>query len=372
MNTNALDVWKKFAEEVERKAHGNWEHILQALGIPQQFLNRRKNGPCPVCSPSDRKDSDRFRFDDRTGNGDYVCRNKNHGSGTGFKLLMTFHGWDFKKTVNEVNDYTGGVAFKEYWAQESTATKFHGQSRNEDTPEKREKRLRWVRKALWSAKPIRKGDPVDAYLRGRGIELESYSQALRFHPSLEYTETIELQNGESEYIKLGTFPAMLAEVVDADGNLLTVHRTYLDPDGNGKAKIFSSVNGDEMDAKKVMSKNHGGLIRLFPIPENGVLGTCEGIETAFGAYLRTGVPVWPALNAPGFNSMPIPSEVHTLLIFSDNDAPDKYGRRAGQEAALELADRVRSAGKTVKVYIPPKEGMDFLDVYLEYRQQKLS
>lgn len=379
MNTNPDGeiAWKKFVEEVSRNAYGNWEHILEALGIPSQFLDRRKNGPCPVCSPSsgfnvNGKKSDRFRFDDRTGNGDYVCRNPNHGSGGGFKLLMGYHSWGFAKTAHEVNDYLGGIAFKEYWAKESTSPKFHGHIHDEDTPEKREKRLKWVRKAWWGAKPLSKGDPVDVYLRGRGIELDSFPPSLRYHPALEYTETVGKPGGGDEHVKLGTYPAMLAEVVDADGNLLTVHRTYLDPDGDGKAKIFSSVDGEEMDVKKVMCRSHGGVVRLFPIPENGVLGTSEGIETAFGAYLRTGVPVWPALNAPGFKSMPIPSEVHTLLIFADNDAPDQHGRRAGQEAALELAERARSEGKTVKVYIPPKEGMDFLDVYLEHRQQKPS
>lgn len=54
-----------------------------------------------------------------------------------------------------------------------------------------------------------------------------------------------------------------------------------------------------------------------------------------------------------------------LLIFADNDVPDHRGRRAGQEAAEMLKQRMEAKGTKVTVVLPSKAGTDFADVWIE-------
>jgi hypothetical protein len=70
------------------------------------------------------------------------------------------------------------------------------------------------------------GTPADAYLCGRGIDLTQLGRqprALRLHPALWNEETRQ------------PWPALVAAIVDAGGRIVAVHRTWLAPDGSGKA-----------------------------------------------------------------------------------------------------------------------------------------
>lgn len=84
---------------------------------------------------------------------------------------------------------------------------------------------------------------------------------------------------------------MLAVVQDQDGEPVTMHRTFLKPDGSGKA---------EMEAPRRLMPGpnpKGSSVRLHEWLGSGPLCIAEGIETAFAASALFGVPVWAALNA---------------------------------------------------------------------------
>jgi len=72
---------------IERARH-RWREILPQLGIETRFLTN-KHGPCPLCGGKDR-----FRFDDRHGDGDYFCNQC--GPGVGLILVQKKNGWDFQ------------------------------------------------------------------------------------------------------------------------------------------------------------------------------------------------------------------------------------------------------------------------------------
>jgi hypothetical protein len=83
-------------------ARGCWRNVFTALGVDQTIMNG-KHQPCPMCGGKDR-----FRFDDRNGDGDYYCNGC--GAGLGLKLLMGIKGWDFKRAADEIDQVTGRVA----------------------------------------------------------------------------------------------------------------------------------------------------------------------------------------------------------------------------------------------------------------------
>jgi phage/plasmid primase-like uncharacterized protein len=71
------------ASDVMTAASGRWGDILEALAVlhAEQLSNRHQ--PCPACGGRDR-----YRFDDRDGNGSWFCNQcggKDHlgGGGTG-------------------------------------------------------------------------------------------------------------------------------------------------------------------------------------------------------------------------------------------------------------------------------------------------
>ncbi|MCV6597151.1 MAG: hypothetical protein OIF40_08730 [Mangrovicoccus sp.] len=111
------------------------------------------------------------------------------------------------------------------------------------------KKEKQARMAWDEAQPIA-GTPAETYLRGRGISAP-LPDTLRFAPDCWHPAAKR-------------FPAMVARV--DGGARFAVHRTYLDPDGNGKAAIEP--------AKAMLGLCRGGAVRLAE--GDGPLHVCEG------------------------------------------------------------------------------------------------
>jgi putative DNA primase/helicase len=96
------------SDDVRRLANGRWFQLLTQIGgIDADFL-QDEHGPCPLCAGTDR-----FRWDDRNGDGSGYCnqcggKNGTGGAISGFDLLMRARGWDFKTAAREVTVALGG------------------------------------------------------------------------------------------------------------------------------------------------------------------------------------------------------------------------------------------------------------------------
>ena len=184
----------------------------------------------------------------------------------------------------------------------------------------------------------RRAAPLRSYLSRRGLSgARLDGGVVRFHPALGYWK----RNDGNEAELVGRYPALVALVTGADGAPVTVHRTYLTPDGR-KAPV--------PDPKKLMGypggRLVGGAIRLFgPGP---TLGVAEGIETALAVHLRTGMPVWSAVSAGLLARLEPPAETALVVVWADRD-------RSGVEeaAALTLRERLLGRGIPVAVHLPP-------------------
>lgn len=76
-------------------ASGNWPYILRSLaGLTDRELSNRHQ-PCPVCGGRDR-----YRFDDRHGNGDFFCNGC--GPGDGLEMLQRINNWTFVEAARQV------------------------------------------------------------------------------------------------------------------------------------------------------------------------------------------------------------------------------------------------------------------------------
>ena len=306
-------------------AQGKWRGILMQLGMPESYLHNR-HGPCPLCGGKDR-----FRWDNKDRRGSFIC---NHcGAGDGLNLAQRFLGLSFPEAARRVDDLIDNVELDKDWKQAVAI------------PEG-ELRRRCV-ELFKISHEIQRGDPVDTYLSGRGLPLVKYPTALRFVPNA--------YDGEG-----GKHPAMLAMVgLPGAPKHSSIHRTFLLPEGSGKARINAS--------RKMMrgSVPAGSSVQLSTYEPGTPLGIAEGIETALAASGMFNLPVWSALNAAMLKKWTPPAGCSEVHIFADNDP-----NCTGQNAAYELAKRLTREAIDVVVHFPPKTGRDWADEWLECPNRK--
>lgn len=183
------------------------------------------------------------------------------------------------------------------------------------------------RRLIAMAQPIR-GTPVETYLAGRGIAPVYDVGALRYHPHCYY------RPGDGSPARKR--PAMIAEVTDLGGTITGAHRTWLAPDGSGKAKIGTP--------RRAMGELLGHAVR-FGTAED-VLAVGEGIETMLSLRLTMpDMPMAAALSASHLGALVLPPALRRLYIARDTDA-------AGGRAAAILTERAVAAGIEVLVLSP--------------------
>jgi len=179
------------------------------------------------------------------------------------------------------------------------------------------------------------GTLAATYLRSRGITQVGVSRALRFHPNCWHRD-----EGQTKSIPR---PALIAAVTDGAGALQGVHRTWLEPNGQGKAVVKIQ--------RRAMGHLLGNAVRLSP--SDDILFVGEGIETMLSlSEAAPGLPVWAALSSSHLGAVLLPVGLQRLYIARDRDP-------AGQGAAERLSARAREAGISVRV-LTPRRG-DFND-----------
>ena len=91
----------------------------------------------------------------------------------------------------------------------------------------------------------RRAAPLRAYLAKRGLsDVKLDGEVVRLHPDLGYWQS----NDRNEPELVGRYPAMVSLVTGADGAPVTVHRTYLTPEGR-KAPCVSPEKADGLSGQ---------------------------------------------------------------------------------------------------------------------------
>lgn len=278
------------------------------LALGGRWHGRYGAAPCPVCQPDRRRDQNALTLSDGR---------------SGLLLHCKRAGCDFCDILAAAGVREGGYRAPDpmRFAKQVAEAKAREAQRAE------------AAHRLWSESQPIDGTPAEAYLRGRGISCP-LPDRLRFHP--------HCWHGPSG----SRLPAMVALVEGGDG--FAVHRTFLRPDGTGKAGL---AGGDKL----MLGATAGGAVRL----SDGLsrLAVAEGIESAMSllcGLLARPVAVWAALSTSGMRSLRLSPETGQLVIAGDGDRP-------GREAAHALASRAHALGWQVSL-IDPGTGADFNDI----------
>jgi len=278
------------------------------LALGGRWQGRYGTTPCPVCQPERRRDQNALTLTDG-------------------KAGILAH---CKRSACDFLDILGaaGLRSDDYCAPDlSLIAKRHTEAKAQA-----EKRA-MAAKRLWAETQPIPGTVAETYLRGRGISC-ALPDTLRFHS--------RCWHGPNE----SRWPAMVALVEGGEG--FSVHRTYLRPDGSGKAGL---AGGDKL----MLGATAGGAVRL----SGGVsrLVVAEGIESALSllcGLLAEPASVWAALSTSGLRSLRLPEKPSRLVIAGDGDQP-------GREAAHALATRAHTLGWSVAM-LDPGNDADFNDV----------
>lgn len=302
-------------QAIKNAARGRWFSIFQQVGI--EIPENGYHGPCPIESAGE----DRFRCDNKDGDGTWICTNC--GAGDGISLVRQCLELSFPDTIKTISEVVG-----------------MGTAKPDETRSKQDYDPKTSLNNLWKASTkLTGGDPVSKYLHARGLVLEP--ESVRYCPECWESST------------KSKMPAMVSMFVNPSGKAVSLHRTYLN--GTGKADIKSP--------RKLMKGTEyltGGAIRLFP-PNNNTIGIAEGIETAIAAHQIAGVPCWAAVSSTLLKGFQPPADIRRVVIFGDNDP-----NFCGQQAAYSLANRLYNKDLLVEVELPPN-GNDWNDWLLEQK-----
>jgi hypothetical protein len=277
------------------------QNLSQHLG--GHWYSRYGAAPCPVCQTERRKDQNALTISD----------NEN-------RLLV-----HCKKSGCDFHDIVAAAGFVHGTSKAPNPAEL-AQRKTQAKEEANRRSLQAQR--LWlEAMPIA-GTVAEQYLRQRAITCE-LPDTLRYHPECWHPSAKRL-------------PAMLAVVEGAAD--FALHRTFLMPDGSGKAKVDPP--------KAMLGQVSGGAVRLAKA--SGPLVVAEGVETALSlccGLLNGPASVWAALSTAGLVSLRLPPEVGKLVIAADND-------KAGHRAAKDLATKAFRIGWEVTLS-PPESDADW-------------
>ena len=273
-----------------------------------RWLGRYGSCACPVCQPERRRDQNALTVSD----------------GADGRLLL-----HCKKTGCAFTDITraAGIAPGDYTPPDPAIIA----QREAERQAEADKRARQARRCWDESLPIT-GAIAETYLRARGIRC-NLPGSLRYHPEAWHGPTAR------------RYPAMVALVEGAQS--FAIHRTYLAPDGRGKAAVTP--------CKAMLGAVAGGAVRLTEA--QGPLVVAEGIETGLAlasGLLRRPATILAALSTSGMRGLRLPLSPKRLTIATDGDDP---GRAAGHD----LAERAHATGWAVSL-LPAPDGRDWCDV----------
>ena len=272
-------------------------------------------GPCPVCGGRD-------RFSINIEKQIWNCRGCAKG-GDVVDLVQHLDNCDFRAAVQTLaGDDPRPIV---------TAVKPVVHQETESDAQKTERALK-----IWND-----GSPVndtlaEEYLRRRHLELPGDDEALRYFSPCPFGT--------------GTYPCLIALFRDIVTNEpRAIHRIAI-------------TSGGILIGKRMLGRVAGCAVKLDADQnvEHG-LAVGEGIETMIAARMRGFRPAWALGSAGTLKTFPVLGGVECLSIIVDHDLPDKNGRQAGQEAALECSQRWTAAGREVRRIMPRRQGADMAD-----------
>lgn len=192
--------------------------------------------------------------------------------------------------------------------------------------------------------------PVEAYLIARGLDFRAANLkapgVLRYHSGAYCAETG------------GPLPCMVAAIHKLDGSHAGTHRTWIQPNGSGKAAL--------VEAKKSIGKYQGGFIHLWKgehrvplrdLPPGTPIYVSEGIEDGLSAVLaKPSIRCIAGISLSNIGSLELPPDCPIHIL----------GQRDEKQKAIDAFEssiaRLQAKGHEVFIIYPPQGFKDYNDL----------
>jgi putative DNA primase/helicase len=321
---------------------GGWTSIFANYAGLNQAMDRGfRQQPCPLSGEGKTK----FRFfkDWQVTGGAY--HNDMGAMPDGLEVITWYTGKSKAEVLDELVDICGGKSVLDAAKPVQVKPRVTEYCSKEEA----EKRKQRIKKVWKESQPI-VGSLAETYLRSRGIsaDLRYLGNNLRFHPAMPYKE-----DDDSKWVK---FPCMLAVYRDKNGKALTLHRTFLKPDGSGKA----DVSRPKMIMAPPRDMRGGYIVLDKPQTANTgkYIGIAEGIENSLSAREAMGCAMFCGYSDRLMAMTNFPEEVSNIFVFADKE-PSGAGIAAAE--ALKEANK----DKDVLIMSPESEAekIDWNDIY---------
>lgn len=221
----------------------------------------------------------------------------------------------------------------------------------DDAAKKAERNRRKAHELYLSAVPIA-DTPAENYLKARALDFRAAGLelpgALRFHPQVYCQET------------RSKLPALVATIVSLEGRHLGTHRTWLQPDGSGKATL--------VEPKKSLGKYQGGFIPLWKgkhrcsmkdLPPGVAVYVSEGIEDGLSAVLADpSIRCIAGISLSNIGSLVLPEQCPVHILGQRDE------KKKAIEAFASSVERLQARGHKVFLIYPPEGVKDYNDLLL--------
>lgn len=288
--------------DVKEAARGRWEDIFSRFNIT--IPTKDSHGPCPFCGGEDR-----FRFDDKYENGDWLCNvctdSKNRD---GFDLVGKVTSLPFSQVIEEIASIVGLQAtsnitdsMRKQWAEEKK-----------------------IRDRINQERELKKQQQVAR--QAQGLYRNPYPGDSS--PYLERKQVPVLPG-----VKINHQGNVLIPAYDTDGFMWNMQTIYSNGD-----KYFTSDHEDPDGNKK--GGRTGGcffLIGTIELTDPIIICIAEGYATGASIHLATGYPVALAFVA---NNLPKVGEAlkakypNAIFVYcaDDDSAKEDTGLKYAQQA----------------------------------------
>lgn len=348
------------AREARRRAD------LVALVEARSTKFQRSGAGHKCCCPLHAESTPSFYLKAREGVWKFHCFGcGKHGDALDF--LMEADGLTLEQAIAAV---MGGDARDPHAERRAAAREKEATRRAREEADKARKRAARARD-WWDASVPARATAVETYLReARGIPLNQIPgglpATLRCAPALDFWH-------EGRAVWRG--PAMLARVINRDGDWVGMHVTWLAPDGSGKARLpVDPQTKKPMRAKKMFGAVWGGWTPLYAGHPGRQLHVGEGIETMLSVAAAKGEPTGALLSlnniaGAGRGARPDLGEAHwrppegvgAIWLWTDNDSKTEDNRLAHDALYRRALTRWTRLGYAVERIDPPR-GRDWNDV----------
>lgn len=218
------------------------------------------------------------------------------------------------------------------------------------------------------------GTPAEAYLLGRGIEVESWTNELGHNPSLPYWPLAEFEERDGKsYLKTPPpkYHTLICRVRDRSGMFCGIWRIYIE-EINGQW-VKASVP-EEPGAKLGLGDTGGGAVWITGYDGDVVeAATGEGVETMFGVscLLRHGLACLACLSTSGLIGFEAPENLETVWNFPDGDKwkLDREKNRLVPPPGITASQQHKRNfeasrdGRICHIQAEPPPGKDYLDLW---------